>query len=66
MIMLNTRDVVNFRHAREAGVTTNQENVGQAPENEGRCYLITIKFPRQVPPQIRPLPRRYAHFTANV
>ena len=49
--ILETRDVVNFPHAREVGVK-NQENMGQATENEGKCYLITVKFPRQVPPQI--------------
>ena len=49
--ILGTTDVVNFPHAREVGVA-NQENVGQATENEGKCYLITVKFPRQVPPQI--------------
>ena len=50
--ILETRDIVNFPHAREAGIT-NQENVGQATENEGKCYLITVKFPRQVSPQIQ-------------
>ena len=49
--IIGTRDVVNFAHAREAGVT-DKENVRQATENEGECYLITVKFPRQVPPQI--------------
>ena len=50
--ILETRDVVNFPHAREAGVT-NQENVGQAIENEGKCYLITVKIPRQLSSQIQ-------------
>ena len=50
--IFGARDVVNFPHAREAGVT-NQENVEQATENEGKWYLITVKFPRQVPPQIQ-------------
>ena len=42
-------DVVNLPHAQEAGVT-NQENVGQATENEDKCYLITVKFPRHFLP----------------
>ena len=49
--ILGTRDVVNFPHAREAGVT-NLENVRQTTKNEGKCYLITVKFPRQGSPQI--------------
>ena len=50
--IFGARDVVNFPHAREAGVT-NQENVEQATENEGKWYLITVKFPRQVLQQIQ-------------
>ena len=53
--ILRTWDIVNFPHARKAGVT-NQENVGQATENKGKCYLTTVKFSMQVPPQIRPFP----------
>ena len=43
--ILGTRDVVNFYHAKEAGVT-NQENVRQATENQGKCCLTTVKFPK--------------------
>ena len=54
--ILGTRNVVNFPHAREVekieNQVENQENMGQATENERKYYLITVKFPRQVPPQI--------------
>ena len=43
--ILGTRDVVNFYHAKEAGFT-NQENVRQATENQGKCCLTTVKFPK--------------------